>query len=169
MSYSSKHSYLEKRRVDDALDLLRRALVEYLTALPRTSRTAYGSADLQALLKAFTDRFVEFLLPSRVKNLAFATKDARNEVAHYIAVMTPEDALRHLANIRQLLKDLGARSPSMTRIVSTRSNSTRCVHAEMLVRQAGLQRTRLASTARCYQLSAHSANKVPRTTLARVV
>ena len=90
--------------------MLRRALVEYLTALPGTSRTAYGSADLQALLKAFTDRFAEFLLPSRVRNLAFVAKDARNEVAHYIGAMTPEDALRHLSNIRQLLKDLDAGS-----------------------------------------------------------
>lgn len=106
----SPRTHQEKRRVDDALDVLRSALVEYLTALPRTSRRVYGSADLQALLMAFIDRFVELVLPSRVRTLAFAAKDARNEVAHYTGVMAPEDALRHLSNIRQLLQDLDARS-----------------------------------------------------------
>ena len=47
-------------------------------------------------------------LPPRARTLAFAAKDARNEVAHYTGAMTPDDALRHLANVRQLLKDLGA-------------------------------------------------------------
>ena len=110
MPHPSKDSHLAKRRVADSLDLLHRALVKYLTALPRTSRTAYGGADLQALLKAFIDRFAASVLPSRVKNLAFAAKDARNDVAHYIGVMTPDDALRHLSNIGQLLKDLDAAS-----------------------------------------------------------
>ena len=110
MPHPSKDSHLAKRRVADSLDLLHRALVKYLTALPRTSRTAYGGADLQALLKAFIDRFAASVLPSRVKNLAFAAKDARNDVAHYIGVMRPDDALRHLSNIGQLLKDLDAAS-----------------------------------------------------------
>ena len=113
VSRASNTLHLEKRRVDDALALLRHALVEYLAAVPRTSRTAYGSADLQALLRAFLDRFVEFMLPNRVnrvRNLAFAAKDARNDVAHYVGVMEADDALRHLSNIRQLLKDLGATS-----------------------------------------------------------
>ena len=110
MAYSSTEPHQEKQRVDQALDVLRAALVEYLSALPRTSRAAYGSADLQTLLKAFIDRFAGLVLPGRVKNLAFAAKDARNEVAHYIGVMAPDDALRHLSNVRQLLKDLGTRS-----------------------------------------------------------
>ena len=116
--------------MDDALDVLRRALVEYLTALPRTSRRAYGSADLQALLMAFIDRLVELVLPRRVRTLAFTAKDARNEVAHYTGVMAPEDALRHLSNIRQLLKDLDARSAfiAIDRLYCEQvSNSNRCV------------------------------------------
>ena len=110
MAYSSTEPHQEKQRVDQALDVLRAALVEYLSALPRTSRAAYGSADLQTLLKAFIDQFAGLVLPGGVKNLAFAAKDARNEVAHYIGVMAPDDALRHLSNVRQLLKDLGTRS-----------------------------------------------------------
>ena len=65
MPHSGRNPHQEKRRVDDAVDVLRRALVEYLTALPRTSRRAYGSADLQALLMAFIDQFVELVLPRR--------------------------------------------------------------------------------------------------------
>ena len=110
MPYPSADSHLEKRRVGDALDLLRGALVEYLTVLPRTSRTAYGSADVQALLNAFIDRFPEFTLPSHVRTLAFSAKGARNDIAHYVGVMAPDAALRHLSNIRQLLKDLGTQS-----------------------------------------------------------
>ena len=110
MAYSSAEPHREKQRVDQALDVLRSALVEYLGSLPRTSRTAYGSADVQTLLRVFIDRFVEFTLPSRVRTLAFAAKDARNEVAHYVGAMDPDDALRHLSNIRQLLDDLGATS-----------------------------------------------------------
>lgn len=64
--------------------------------------------DLQRLLNAFIDRFPELTLPTRARTLAFAAKDARNEVAHYTGAMTPHDALRHLANVRQLLKDLDA-------------------------------------------------------------
>ena len=98
----------DKRRVDQALDILRQALIKYLGNLPRGSRRAYGSLDLQRLLNAFIDRFPELTLPTRTRTLAFAAKDARNEVAHYTGAMTPHDALRHLANVRQLLKDLDA-------------------------------------------------------------
>lgn len=110
MPYPSGDSHLERRRVADALDLLRGALVEYLTALPRTSRTAYGNADVQTLLNAFIERFREFTLPSHVRTLAFSARDARNEIAHYVGAMAPDVALRHLLNIRQLLKDLGTQS-----------------------------------------------------------
>ena len=95
-----------KRRVDQALDILRQALLEYLGKLPRASRRAYGRLDLQRLLNAFIDRFPELTLPGRARTLAFAAKDARNEVAHDTGSMTSHDALRHLANVRQLLKDL---------------------------------------------------------------
>ena len=98
----------DKRRVDQALDILRQALIKYLGSLPRGSRRAYGGLDLQRLLNAFIDRFPELTLPTRTRTLAFAAKDARNEVAHYTGAMTPHDALRHLANVRQLLKDLDA-------------------------------------------------------------
>ena len=108
--YPSGDSHLERRRVGDALDLLRSALVEYLTALPRTSRTAFGNADVQALLDAFIERFREFTLPSHVRTLAFSARDALNEIAHYVGAMSPDVALRHLLNIRQLLKDLGTES-----------------------------------------------------------
>lgn len=47
------------------------------------------------------------------KKLALVAKDARNEVAHYIGEMATHDALRHLANVRQLLKDLDA-TPAVT-------------------------------------------------------
>ena len=97
-----------KRRVDQALDILRQALLEYLGKLPRASRRAYGRLDLQRLLNAFIDRFPELTLPGQARTLAFAAKDARNEVAHDTGSMTSHDALRHLANVRQLLKDLDA-------------------------------------------------------------
>ena len=97
-----------KRQVDQALDALRQALLEYLGDLPRASRRAYSDLDVQRLLLVFIDRFPDQALPARARTLAFAAKDARNEVAHYTGSMTPHDALRHLANVRQLLKDLEA-------------------------------------------------------------
>ena len=105
----AKDSELARRRVDQALNqILRPALVKYLSDLPRASRAAYGSLDVQRLLDAFIDRFPELLLPRSVRTLAFAAKDARNETAHYTGNMTPDRALRHLANVRQLLEDLDA-------------------------------------------------------------
>ena len=97
-----------KRRVDQALDILRQALLEYFGSLPRTSRRAYGRLDLQRLLSVFVDRFPKLTLLGRTRTLAFAAKDARNDVAHDTGAMTSHDALRHLANVRQLLKDLDA-------------------------------------------------------------
>ena len=101
---------LARRRVDQALNqILRPALVRYLSDLPRASRAAYGSLDVQRLLSAFIDRFPELvLLPRSVRTLAFAAMDARNETAHYTGNMTQDRALRHLANVRQLLEDIGA-------------------------------------------------------------
>lgn len=99
-----------KRRVDQALDILRQALLEYLGKLPRASRRAYGGLDLQRLLNVFVDRFAELTLLGRARTLAFAAKDARNDVAHDTGAMTSHDALRHLANVRQLLKDLDAKA-----------------------------------------------------------
>ena len=96
MRNPSGDSHLEKHRVGDALDLLRSALVEYLSAFPRTRRTSCGNADVQALLNAFIERAWEVTLPSHVRTLAFAAKDARNEIAHYVGVMAPDVALRHL-------------------------------------------------------------------------
>ena len=77
---------------------------------------------------AFIDRFVEFVLPRRARTLAFAAKDARNEVAHYTGVMAPEDALRHLSNIRQLLKDLDARS-ALTEVDSIYNEQLKALRA----------------------------------------
>ena len=100
---------LARQRVDQALNqTLRPALVSYLSDLPRGSRAAYGSLDVQRLLSAFVDRFPELVLPRSVRTLAFAAMDARNETAHYTGNMTPDQALRHLANVRQLLEDIGA-------------------------------------------------------------
>ena len=100
---------LARRRVDQALNqILRPALVGYLSNLPRASRAAYGSLDVQKLLSAFIDRFPELVLSRSVRTLAFAAMDARNETAHYTGNMTPDQALRHLANVRQLLEDIGA-------------------------------------------------------------
>ena len=49
---------------------------------------------------------MELSLPRRARTLAFAAREARNEIAHYTGTMTRDDALRHLSNVRQLLKDL---------------------------------------------------------------
>ena len=95
-----------RRRLDQALDVLRQALVRYMSTLPRASRSAYGRLDLPALVQAFIDRFVELSLPRRARTLAFAAREARNEIAHFTGTMTRDDALRHLSNVRQLLKDL---------------------------------------------------------------
>ena len=95
-----------RRRLDQALDVLRQALVRYMSTLPRASGLAYGRLDLQALVQAFIDRFVELSLPRRARTLAFAAREARNEIAHHTGTMTRDDALRHLSNVRQLLKDL---------------------------------------------------------------
>lgn len=110
----TEDSELARRRVDQALNqILRPALVKYLSDLPRASRAAYGSLDVQRLLSAFIDRFPELLLPRSVRTLAFAAKDARNETAHFTGNMTPDRALRHLANVRQLLGDLEANEAFM--------------------------------------------------------
>lgn len=131
MPYPSGDSHLERRRVADALDLLRSALVEYSTALPQTSRTADGNADVQALLNAFIERFREFTLPSHVRTLAFSARDARNEIAHYVGAMAPDVALRHLLNIRQLLKDLGTQSAFVEGDRLYNEQLRRCVHERM--------------------------------------
>lgn len=88
--------------------MLRGALAEYLAALPRTRRTAFLDFDLQPLLSVFIERFGELPLPRRVRTLAFAAKDARNEVAHYAGSLTPDLALHHLSTLRHLLEALGA-------------------------------------------------------------
>ena len=97
-----------RRRVDQALEVLRGALAEYFAALPRTRRTAFRDFDLQRLLKAFIEHFGELPLAWRVRTLAFAAKEARNEVAHYTGSLTPDLALHHLSTLRQLLEALGA-------------------------------------------------------------
>ena len=108
MKHPGRESEQARRRVDQALVVLRGALAEYLAALPRTRRTAFRDFDLQRLLKVFIDRFGELPLPRRVRTLAFAAKDARNEVAHYAGSLTPDLALDHLSTLRQLLEALGA-------------------------------------------------------------
>ena len=60
-----------RRRLDQALDVLRQALVRYMSTLPRASGSAYGRLDLQALVQAFVDRLVELSLPRRARTLAF--------------------------------------------------------------------------------------------------
>lgn len=97
-----------KRRVEQALDILRQALLEYLGKPPRGSVRSYSRFDLQRLLNAFVDRFPELTLPGRVRTMPSAVKGARDDVAHDTGAMTSHDALRHLANVRQLLKDLDA-------------------------------------------------------------
>jgi len=48
----AKDLELARRRVDQALnEILRPALVRYLSDLPRASRAAYGSLDVQRLLR----------------------------------------------------------------------------------------------------------------------
>ena len=108
MAHWETDSQATKQRVDRALDILRGVLVDHLSNLPHGSRKTYGSSDLQALLKAFVDRFPEMLLPSGARSLAFSAKEARNEIAHYTGAMGPDDGLRHPANVRRLVKDLGA-------------------------------------------------------------
>lgn len=88
--------------------MLRGALAEYLAALPRTRRTAFLDFDLQRLLSVFIERFGELPFPWRARTLAFAAKDARNEVAHYAGSLTPDLALHRLSTLRQLLEALGA-------------------------------------------------------------
>ena len=108
MKHPGRESEQARRRVDQALEALRGALAEYLAALPRTGRTTFRDFDLQRLLNVFIDRFGELPLPRRVRTLAFAAKDARNEVAHYAGSLTPERALHHLSTVRELLEALGA-------------------------------------------------------------
>ena len=107
MKHPGRESEQARRRVDQALEVLRGALAEYLAALPRTRRTAFHDFDLQRLLNVFIERFGELPLPRRVRTLAFAAKDARNEVAHYAGSLTPDLALHHLSTLRQLLEALG--------------------------------------------------------------
>ena len=108
MKHPGRESEQARRRVDQVLEVLRRALAEYLAALPRTRRTTFHDFDLQRLLNVFIDRFAELPLHRRVRTLAFAAKDARNEVAHYAGSLTPERALHHLSTVRELLEALGA-------------------------------------------------------------
>lgn len=66
MKYPGRESEQARPRVDQALEVLRGALAEYLAALPTTRRTAFHDFDLQRLLKVFIDRFGELPLPRRV-------------------------------------------------------------------------------------------------------
>ena len=109
MTHSGRDSESARRRLDRALEALRRALGGYLAALPRTRPAAHDRHDLQRLLKLFIDRFPELPLERRVRTLVFAAKEARNEIAHYAGAMPPDRALLHLSNVRQLLEDLGTK------------------------------------------------------------
>ena len=108
MKHPGRETEQARRRLDQALEALRGALTEYLAALSRTRRTAFRGFDLQRLLNVFIERFGELPLPRRVRTLAFAANDARNEVAHYAGSLTPDLALHHLSTLRQLLEALGA-------------------------------------------------------------
>ena len=108
MKTSGRESRRVRQRVDQALDVLRVALAEYLRALPRSRPNAFRDFDLQRLLRTFIDRFNELRLDPRVRTLAFAAKDARNEIAHYTGTLTGDEALRHLATVRRLLEALRA-------------------------------------------------------------
>ena len=103
-----RESRRARQRVDQALDVLRVALEEYLRALPRVRPNTFRDHDLQRLLGTFIDRFHELRLDRRVRTLAFAAKDARNEIAHYTGTLTADEALRHLATVRGLLEALRA-------------------------------------------------------------
>ena len=107
MKHPGRESERARRRVDQALEVLRGAFGEYLTALPRARPNAFLNFDSQRLLTTFIDRFPELHLERRVRTLAFAAKDARNEVAHYAGALTPDLALHHLSTLRQLLEALG--------------------------------------------------------------
>ena len=63
-----------RRRVDQALEVLRGALAEYFAALPRTRRTAFRDFDLQRLLKAFIEHFGETPLGLARKDLGVCRK-----------------------------------------------------------------------------------------------
>ena len=83
MRHPDRESERARRRVDQALPLLRRTLAEYLTSLPRMRPEAFRNHDLLQLLKTFIVRFDELPLKRRrsVLTLAHAARDARNEWA----------------------------------------------------------------------------------------
>ena len=98
------HGSRARRRIDDALEILRQSLGNHL-APPRAS-AAPAALDLVGLLSLFIERLPESKLPRRARTLAHAARDARNEVAHFAGRMTPALALHHISAIRQLLVDL---------------------------------------------------------------
>ena len=109
MRHPGRESERARRRVDQALPVLRRTLAEYLTSLPRTRPDAFRDHDLLQLLKTFIDRFDELPLKRRsVLTLAHAARDARNEWAHDDGALSPERALHHLSAVCQLLEAIGA-------------------------------------------------------------
>ena len=100
-------SQATKQRVDRALDILRGVLVDHQSNLRTAVRKTYGSSDLQALLKAFVDRFPEMLL--RVGREASRSRPRRR--ATRCALHGGDGPGRRAApprNVRRLVKDLGA-------------------------------------------------------------
>ena len=102
-----------RERVDKALDTLRRVLLDYRHPQQPTSSATRHAWDLQALLNWLIGivnerRLIDNVIwKNRVRTVAHGAKEARNAIAHYDGTMTPHDALRHLANVRQLVKELG--------------------------------------------------------------
>lgn len=95
-------------RVYEALDILRVAVGDYLRVQLAAQPGAYRRADLQRLLGIFIDRFPELQLERGIRTLAFAAKDARNELAHYTGTLTADQALHHLSVVRRLLEAIDA-------------------------------------------------------------
>ena len=98
---------LARRRIDDALEILRQSLAEHPATTPAVD-AAPAKLDLLGLLSVFIERLPDSGLPRRTRTLAQAARDARNEVAHFTGTMTGALALHHLSAVRQLLVDLGA-------------------------------------------------------------
>ncbi len=103
-----RESERARHRVDQALVVLRRALAEYLATQLRSQPNEFNDSDLTHILSTFIQRFAELPQKPRVRTLAFAAKDARNDIAHYKGTLTPDQALHYISTVRQLLQAIGA-------------------------------------------------------------
>jgi hypothetical protein len=121
------HPLTAKKRVDEALEVLRIGLTPYVSLRmehafgskwrTRASRAAGDEdddfvLDAYALLKTVLDNWREvFSVEAKLRkahSYIFLARDARNKMAHFVGTIEQREALRYLDSILEVLRAIGA-------------------------------------------------------------